>query len=91
MHESPLPIVFWGLSDPRIAAPCFVEKNLSLDVWACLGAKSPKMPRTPYWVSEGRHSQKPIMPIAPPLRHHLFFIHLIKGLHCFYRITMSLK
>ena len=33
----------------------------------------------------------PPCPITQPSRHHLFIIHLIKGLHCFYHITMSFK
>ena len=36
------------------------------------------MPRTPYWASEGKHSQQPTMPYTPPSRHHLYNM----GSHC---------
>ena len=42
------------------------------------------MPRTSYWVVKDTHNN-------PPSRQHLFIIYLIKGMLCFYRITMSLK
>ena len=33
----------------------------------------------------------PPCPITPSWRYHLYIIHLVNGLHCFYGITMSLK
>ena len=56
------------------------------------GGTSPDMPRTPYQGDKGKHSQRPTMyyhatPPAPSC-HHLYIIHLIKLLHCLYRITM---
>ena len=59
-----------------------------LDVWACLRVNLLDMPRPPYWASEGKHSQNPPCPVTPPSRHHLYFIHLINGLHRCYHITL---
>ena len=55
--ELPSAIVSLGLSDLRMEEPCFVGKN-PLD-----------MPRTPYWLSEGK---QPTM-IYHPTR-HLYFV-----------------
>ena len=49
----PYLLLRWGLSDPMIAESCFVEIELSLDVWACLGGKSPKNAQNPF-LGEGR-------------------------------------
>ena len=79
-------------SDPTVAEPLLNKLKRSL--WTsghAWGLNPLDMPRTPYWASEGKHSQDPPCPITPPSRHHLYIIHLIDGLRRFYHITLSLK
>ena len=67
-------------------------RKADLSVWACLGVNPLDMPRNPYWASEGKHSQQPTMFYHPILTSSsVHFINLINGLHCFYRITLSLS
>ena len=66
-------------------------KPKSPAVWAWLEVDPLDMPRTPYRASKKKHSTTHHA-LSPPLpRHHVYIIHLINRLHCFYRITMSLK
>ena len=88
--ELPSAIVTLGTirhEDSRVA---FEQRNESLEVWAYLGVNLLDMSKTPYCVSEGEHSQSSPCPITSPSHHHLYIIHLVIGLHCFYRVQCHL-
>ena len=64
--ESPLAIVTLWTIRPEDSGVVFCQnKPESMDIWACLGVNPLDMPRTPYWASEGKHSQQPSMPYHP--------------------------
>ena len=65
-----LAIVTLGTIRPDDSGAAFEQKNECLDAWACLRVNPLDMPGTPYWASEGKHSQNPPCPITPPSRHH---------------------
>ena len=57
----------WGLSNPRRAEPCFVGKKRVSGRLGKPGVKSRRHAQNPYWMSEGKHLQQPIMPYHPTL------------------------
>ena len=87
-------LLLCGLSDPRITEVCERPRCFSIKLHSETqvserlgrsGVNPQYTLRTHYRASEGKHS------ITPPSRHHMHIIHLITGLHCFYRLTMSLN
>ena len=85
-------MLLWELSNSRIAEACLERKSPSL--WTsghAWGVNHLDMSRTPYWASEENTRNNPPCHITPRSRHYLYVIHLIDGLHCFYRTTIALK
>ena len=60
-----LAIVTLATVRPDDSGTAFEQKNKFL--WTCLGVNPLDMPRSTYWTSEGKHTQKPTMPYHPTL------------------------
>ena len=66
--ELPSAIITLGTIGPKDSGAVFRRKKPEpLGVWACLAVNPLDMPRTPYWVSEKKHSQQPTTPDHPTL------------------------
>ena len=81
-----------GTIRPEDSGATFEQKNRITGRLGMSGGKSTGHDRNSFI---GRVKENtlinPPYPITTPSRHHLYIIHVIKRLHCFYRITLSLK